>query len=221
VAALQEIGDLLGRSRALVGLSDVARDQGDAGRVVALCEESLTLLRETDDLPLTAYALHNLGLAAWYQGDHVRAERLLAESLSMFQGQGSTHDTVEIRTSIGLLALDRGQYDRAGSLFTECLSTARAFESRWIMGTLLDGMAGVAAGTGQAERAALLAGAAEALRVALGTPRRPAHESLHNRCVASAMSALGQERFLQMQQRGRAMLLDQALAIALNEITVP
>ncbi|HEX6507897.1 MAG TPA: tetratricopeptide repeat protein, partial [Chloroflexota bacterium] len=220
-AVLQEVGDLLGRCRALIGLSDVARDQGDAERVIELCEESLSVLREIGDTLLTAFALHSLGLAAWYQGDRDRAEHLLAESLSALQSHKKNVDAAEVHTSIGLLALDTGQYDRAASIFTECLVVARSTESRWIMGTLLEGMAGVAAGTRHAERAAWLFGAAEALRRTMGTPRWPALESLYDRSVAAAATALGQERFLHALERGRAMALDQAVSFALQEVAVP
>ncbi|HEX8918579.1 MAG TPA: tetratricopeptide repeat protein, partial [Chloroflexota bacterium] len=220
-AVLEEVGDVLGRCRALVGLSDVARDRGDAERVIELCEESLALLRESGDAFLTGFALHNLGLAAWYQGNRSRAENHFAESLSLFQRQKSAADTVEVHTSMGLLALDGGQYDRAGEIFAECLETARKSESRWLMGALLESMASVAAATGQPERAATLFGAAEALRLAMGTPRWPALQSFYDRYVTDARTALGEETFRHVLEQGQTLSLDQAVTLALQEITSP
>jgi tetratricopeptide (TPR) repeat protein len=221
VAELQEVGELLGRCRALVGLSDVARDQGDAQQVIELCEECLTLLHEAGDVYLTGFVLHNLGYAAWYQGDRDRAERLFDDSLSCFERQRAAVDAVEVRTSIGLLALDRGRYDRASAILAECLATARKSAIRWLIATLLEGMAGVVACQDQAERAALLFGAVEAERRLMDTPRWPARESFQNRWVSIARAALGQERFLQTLEEGRAMPLDQAVAFALHELPVP
>jgi len=79
----------------------------------------------------------------------------------------------------------------------------------------------VAAGTGQAERAALLFGAAEAVRQAMGTPRWPAHLTLYNRSVEAARTALSKERFLEIREQGRAMTLEGAISYALHEVTVP
>jgi predicted ATPase/transcriptional regulator with XRE-family HTH domain len=217
VVVLQEVGDLLGLCRALIGLSDVARDQGDADQVIAHCEQSLALLREAGDALLTAFTLHNLGLAAWYQGERDHAEQLLAESLGQIRRINHVIDAAEVQTSVGLLALDAGQYDRARDMFAESLAIARDTRSHWIMTTLLEGMAGVAAGTGQAELAARLVGAAEAARQTMGTPRWPALQSLHERHVAVATAALGRDGYLHCVGEGRALSLDEAIAYTLQK----
>jgi len=218
---LQEVGDLLGGCRALIGLSDVFRDQGDADRVIELCEEGLAMLREAGDAYLGGFALHNLGMAAWFQGDLDRAEHLFDEALSIFRRQKTVVDATEVLAGTGLLALDRGRYDRAAAILAECLVTTTAIGSRWMMGTLLEGMAGVAAGTGRAERAARLFGAAETAREDLGTPRWPALQGLYVRHVATIMEVLGPERYRQIVEQGRAMTLDEAVSFALQERSDP
>jgi ATP/maltotriose-dependent transcriptional regulator MalT len=186
--------------------------------VIEVGEETLVLLQETGDVYLAGFVHHNLGLAAWYQGDCERAERLCDEALRRFQKHRAAADALEVRISIGLLALDVGQYERARAIFAECLATARESEIRWLMGTLLEATASVAAGQGEAERAVRLFGGAEAERRLLNTPLRPALQSLYQRHIALARSALGEERFLHALEQGRALPLDQSLALALEEV---
>jgi predicted ATPase/transcriptional regulator with XRE-family HTH domain len=217
LAEFEEVEDPLGRCRALLGLSDIARDKGDVERLVELCEESLALLREIGDAAFTGFALHNLGMAAWYEGDGSRAERFFAESLSLMRRQQNVVDTVEVLASVGQLALDSGQYDRAADTFAECLVTARKSESRWIMGTILEGMAGVAAARREPERAARLFGVADAIRTRMGVRVRPTDRAFYEHNVRALRNELGEERFAAAWNDGQSMSLEDAVAYALDE----
>lgn len=95
------------------------------------------------------------------------------------------------------------------------------FRQHWSMGTLLENIAGVAIGQEHAERAGWLLGAAEAVRLAVGTPRWPALQSLYDRHLAATRSALGEELFLDALEQGRAMTLDQAMTQALDVVGMP
>src|SRR5437879_6924151 len=81
--------------------------------------------------------------------------------------------------------------------------------------SVLEGLAGIAAD--QAERAARLFGAAEALRAAIDTPLAPGERADYDRYVAATHAALGQEAFAAAWEAGRAMTLDDAMAFALDE----
>ena len=215
IAELREVGDLLAGCRALIGLSDVERDRGHADRVTELCEEALEALEEIGDVCYMGFSLHNLGVAAWLQGDVDRAQQLLDESLRLVHSVESAADTVEVLATTGLLALDGGKYDRAGGILAECLTSARKSQSRWVVATLLEGMAGVASGSGQPDRAAVLFGAAEAVRQRMGTPRPPALNGLVNRYVAEVATALGQEPFDVKLEQGHSLGLEEAVDFAL------
>jgi hypothetical protein len=64
--------------------------------------------------------------------------------------------------------------------------------------------------------AAMLFGAAEAIRDALGTPLPPVDRADHDRCLAAVRAALGEEAFAAASAEGRAMELEQAVAYALE-----
>jgi tetratricopeptide (TPR) repeat protein len=202
-----------GAAHALIGLADVARDQGDAEQTIALSEQSLELFRERGDRFFVAFCLHNLALAAWSQGDYARAESLLAEALASKPG---SEERAEFLASSGLVALDQGEYARAEQAFAESLGLGREANIVYLATPSLEGMAGVAVGKGQMERAARLFGAADAIRTALGTPIRPLHRALYDRHVTAVEAALGETQCERLRGEGRAMTLSQAIDYALT-----
>ncbi len=216
LAVFQEVEDTWGIGSALMGLSDVARDQGDVRRVIEFAEHSLVLFRQVGDPWFTGYALHNLGIAARYQGDWARSEAHFVESLTVFRKLRGDGPIAEVLASIGLLALEQRDDQRAEQAFTESLRIAENLGVRWLLGTLLEGMAGVARNLERAERAARLFGTAEALRTAIGTPMWPANRSIYARHVESVRAALGREKYLVTWQDGLARSAEEAIAYALE-----
>jgi len=61
-------GDRVSAALALLGLSDVARDQGNAKDVVAYCTSSLAVFRESDMHAAIGCTLNNLAIAAFVKG---------------------------------------------------------------------------------------------------------------------------------------------------------
>jgi hypothetical protein len=75
----------------------------------------------------------------------------------------------------------------------------------------------MAAARGQARHAARLGGAAQALRDALGVPLPPADRADHDRAVLTIREALGEEAFAAAWDVGRAMPLDETVALTLED----
>jgi hypothetical protein len=63
------LGDRGGVAFVLLGLDDIARDQGDAAQVQAYCAEGLAIGRALEQPWITGFALNNLALATFMQGD--------------------------------------------------------------------------------------------------------------------------------------------------------
>jgi tetratricopeptide (TPR) repeat protein len=212
LGVFEETADVRGSGLALVGLSDVARDRGDPAGIIARCRQALELVPETGNAFYRALVLHNLGLAARYQGDYEHAEALLAESLSTLRAGASAGIIAEVLTDMGVVALEQGQDERAQQAFAESLGIATTY----LLGTVLEGLAGVAVAQGHPGRAARLFGAAATLRTRMGTPRLPANERLYRQHVTRAQDALGEDRWTMLWEEGRAMTPDAAVGYGLQ-----
>jgi predicted ATPase/transcriptional regulator with XRE-family HTH domain/tetratricopeptide (TPR) repeat protein len=214
LVVFRELEDVMETARTLIGLADVARDQGDGERGIVYSQEGLARARECGDVLLTGYALHNMGVAAWQQGDYAQAKSLLAAALIPLDQRGEAE--AEVLASIGLMALDQGDFPAARTAFTDSLRIGRTRSIPWLASTDLEGLAAVAARQGEAELAARLYGAADAVRKACGTPVRPSHQDIHDRGVAAAKALLGLEEFTRAYQRGQATPAEQMISDALS-----
>jgi hypothetical protein len=91
-----------------------------------------------------------------------------------------------------LLAHAQGDYEAARALYVESLALTRDIGQRWLLVPPLVGLAGVAVSHNHnAALAAQLAGAAEALRVALGMALGTAERGVWEATLAAAKETLG------------------------------
>ncbi len=81
----------------------------------------------------------------------------------------------------------------------------------------LEGLARVAVAQGRMKRAARLCGAAAALRVDRGWPLPPAKRVEHDRTVAAARAALGEDAFTAAWAEGHALPLAEAIRDTLGD----
>jgi hypothetical protein len=116
---------------------------------------------------------------------------------------------------LGMVALAQGDDGRAAALLQESLRNSRDIGSRDLGGESLEGLSWVVAAQGQPRRAAALSGAADALRAALAVPLQPDRRAEHDRAVDAMRAALGEEAFAAAWAEGRALPLDEAIALAL------
>jgi non-specific serine/threonine protein kinase len=126
---------------------------------------------------------------------------------------------------LGQLASIQGDHQRARALLGESLERFVELKDKRCTARCLEALGCVANGLGQAERAARLFGAAEALREAIGLEELPAVQADDERAVA-ARTVLGETTFAARWAEGRSMTLAEAAEYALSsdlpmEITRP
>ncbi|HET9910023.1 MAG TPA: tetratricopeptide repeat protein [Anaerolineales bacterium] len=90
---------------------------GDEVRAQELFEESIALLRETNNRDLLSFADRRLGLLMLKQGNYERAEILLKESLQMNHYIGHAPGTAGSLTALAKLALVQGNLTRSAQLY--------------------------------------------------------------------------------------------------------
>jgi predicted ATPase/DNA-binding SARP family transcriptional activator len=213
------LGDRWSISSALALLVQSALDQGDIDHAAALAMENLAISREMGDKRLMSSTLNALGDVARMDEDYERAAGWYQQSLLVAHDAG-THFVADSCLNLGYVALYQGDVTQAATLFAEVV--ARYQHPKESVGIALGvaGCAGVASKRGQAERAAYLLGAATALLKARGTARdmvSVVNAAEHERIASITRAQLSEEAFAVAWTNGAQMMLEQAIAEALNE----
>ena len=146
------------------------------------------------------------------QGDLCHARALLEESLALSRSKEHAWGIARTLASLGNVACEAGEYARASRLYEESLELGgRRMRLNHSVLVCLEGLARVAVAQGRMGRAARLCGEAAALREDRGWPLPPSKRTEHDRTVAAAHGALGEEAFTAAWARGHALPLEEAI----------
>jgi predicted ATPase/DNA-binding SARP family transcriptional activator len=204
----------------LVELGNLQVLLGDFETAAILHQEALVLARELGDRGnIAAYARDGLGLAARRQGHYEQAREHHLEAVSIHRARGDTALTAYSLTCLGFVEELRGDLDAAEAFDRESLQLARELPDPLALALVLEGLACVAAARQQPDRAAVLLGAAESIRQATGTPLPPEERVDVDRATDVVVSALGEEAFTKVLERGRRMSIEDAVGYALSDGT--
>jgi predicted ATPase/Tfp pilus assembly protein PilF len=217
LAICRQLGDQQGIAVSLLNLGEVAKNQRKYEEARALYEESLAIHGQLGNQHSVALSLLSLGEVANDQREYEEARALYEESLEICRQLGDKRGIAHSLHNLGLLANDQGDYPAARALYEEGLAIRRQLGNKRGTAYSLEGLAAVAGTQGQPERAARLFGAAEALREAIGAPLPPSDRTEHDRHVATARAALDEAAFAAAWAEGRALPLEQAIALALGD----
>jgi predicted ATPase/DNA-binding XRE family transcriptional regulator len=216
LSVYRQMGHNKGVGMSLRALGLVAHERGDYGRAVRLHEQALALDREFGTTFGIAWSMRALADAVREQGDLTRATTLLEESLALSRGEEHAWGIVRTLASLGSVACEAGEYERASRLYEESLKQGRRLGQDIAILICLEGLARVAVAQGKMERAAWLIGAAAALREDRGWPLPPVKRAEHERTVATAHEALGEEAFEAAWVRGHSLPLEEAITDTLG-----
>jgi predicted ATPase/transcriptional regulator with XRE-family HTH domain len=218
LARNRHLGNTYGEALALLNLAGLAAEQDDPDRAVALVKECLPLLRGVGARWDIGRVLIAPALAATPATEVETVRRWLAESVALERQMGDRRGL-----SWSLLALARyaaldGDVAQAGRLCAEALQLAQQAGDRLVLARGLEGVAALVSRDtpGLAVR---LAGAADALREALGAHVLPAESARLTRWQAAARQALGEAPYAKAWALGRSQRLDLAVADALGAAT--
>jgi predicted ATPase/DNA-binding XRE family transcriptional regulator len=211
MSVYRAMGHKKGVSASLRELGFVAYEQGDYERAVRLHEQSLALAREFGTTFGIAWSLRALADAVRGQGDLRRASMLLEEGLALSRDKEHAWGIARTLASLGSVACEAGEYARASRLYEESLELGRRMGLKHTILLCLEGLARVAVAQGRMGRAARLCGAAAALREDMGWPLPPAKRAEHDRTVAAAREALGEEAYAAAWARGHELSLEEVI----------
>ena len=200
----------------LLNLGSVAKNEGDYARATALYQECLILSREIGHRLHIGVALENLAIVTHYQGDDERASELAEEAKTLLLALGAKQQIAVCLWALGNVAFARGDGKRATTLYRESLTLQRTLGDRRGIAECLEALASVMAAAKQAEPAARLLGAAEALREAIKSPVPREDRPAYDRSMAAIQDFLPQEAFSLAWAQGRITPLEDVVNEALG-----
>jgi non-specific serine/threonine protein kinase len=202
---------------ALDDLGCAAYECSDYGQAAALLEEALALYRELGTRFHIATALNHLGCVAYQESDCERAAALLGESLALSQELGNKAGIARSLGNLGMVAAGQGDHAQAMALFRKALVLSCNIGAKEAIAEGLERLTRSAMAQDKPEQAAQLGGSAEALREALGILLPLDQRVPHDQALQAIHSALDEDAFAAAWAEGRALALDQAVALALED----
>jgi non-specific serine/threonine protein kinase len=216
LALRRRLDERWGIGDSLIRLGYTVQQRGDLARAESLLRESLAIWQELGDKRSMGSAHLGLGNVALAQGDHGRARAQYEESLALARELGHKSVMAASLGNLGIVALEQGDYPTARALLEECLAVLSELGHKRQIAEGLEGLAELAAAQDQAGRAAVLCGAAEALRETISVPLQPSERARYERSRSSACAALGEVKFAAAWAVGRSLALEEAIALALE-----
>src|SRR5438874_2632734 len=205
LAAWRSLGDDAAVARILNLAGWAAAMQGDLSRARAMLEEALEVAARAGDEGQRSATLHSLGEVARLEGNLTEARALFEESLALAQASGWRTVLWWPVHSLGALARTEGNLVEARERLREAIALCPKLARRPRLSDCLEELAGVALDEGDLERAAVLLGAADALRRAAATPLPPVMRARVDEVVEAVRGGLGATAFDEQWTVGQSL----------------
>lgn len=180
-----------------------------------LFEEALTISRKLGDEKQIAFTLSFLSNLFLAEGEFANARMPIEESLEISKRLGFQVNVNINLTNLGAVAYYEGNTEEAHRHFSESLTIASEMGNKILVSCCLDGFAAISENAGQA---AWLAGAADSMREAIGYEIELTERLFRDDYLAKVHTALDEKTFDALYERGRALDLSEAVALAKHNI---
>jgi predicted ATPase/class 3 adenylate cyclase len=214
--ALCENGETDHLGSTITLLAHLAFFEGDLAASEQLYERALARAEEApgaDPWLNRATALSNLGWAQLALDRYDDAEETLEEGLAEARSSGNDVLRLRLQNNLARVALARGEDGRAAEFATASLVDVRELRDEHVIDECFDILACVAARLGAHDSAAVLCGARDAQREALGATFEA--EAVPDGGLLARLSAQLGGRWTSAWLRGRSMGTDEAIAYAI------
>jgi predicted ATPase/DNA-binding SARP family transcriptional activator len=198
------LGDERRLASGLANLATLDTFEREYDLAVERYAQSLDMWRALGDQRRVSIMLENVGLVHLLRGDHDAARALLQESLETAREGGDVRQIGASLRSLARVEIRAGNLAAAKPLLTQSYRSAQEVGERHGIAEVLDHCAEVAVLEQRAAHAALLMGAADALRDAIGARRAPDQEDEHASARAHAWAEAGADAD-DAYLRGRSM----------------
>jgi predicted ATPase/DNA-binding winged helix-turn-helix (wHTH) protein len=217
LVVLQRIGDDARTAFVLVSLAVTYLDEpAEHAMCRTLIDRGVSLARSSGKPVLLAEVLNIAGEFGRATGDDASARQRYEEAVELADEHGDASLRSISLANLSYLACHEGDFEEGRRIGREALLMCSSLNRRQLAAWSVSELAGPAAGLGEHELAAVLIGGAERALEQLGSRIYPADLEEHQRIKAQVERSLGTERFETLRNEGRALTLDQAIAVALG-----
>ena len=214
----REINDKESCAWALDFLSSLVSASPDRIKeAIESAEESLKLFRELDHKAGCAAALNSLGELARLNRDYSLAGRYYQECLTLSNEMDNNVRKAFSLGNLSYVAYHQGNYDQALDYSRSAMNLLIPLQMDYAIAIGLAMIAGPIDGVGDHIQAANLLAAAERLLEAMGASIQPGDQLEFYHVKNVVKQELGEAEFKEAWTQGRAMSMEQALALALGE----
>lgn len=210
----RELGHLSGIAMCLADLASMLIDMGDFSSLLPLLEESLAIYRQLESYQGEAWVLTLYGRLAFWNGDYRNAYDYFEQSISLYE-RSSVSWSAWPRAFIANIFLRQGNIVQARKLFESNLQQVQKGDNVICLVYIVEGLASLYTKDGLLPRALQLYSWTNIMREKLGTLRPPAEQKIVERDLTVIHANLDNSEFASISEEGRAMTMEQAVALAL------
>ena len=211
----RELGDAIDVARCLGELGNVAAEARDYDRARELLGGSTEAFRAAGDELRLAQSIANLGDLALRRGELGEAAALLSEAAVLHRRMDDEESLTFTVYTLAVVVHQQGDAVEARRLWGESLAVGHAIGYPECVGYGLSALGVLDVAEGAPERGAPLLALADALFEGIGAGMQEAERARHDEAVAAARAVLGDEAYERAAAEGRAMPVDDAVALAL------
>jgi predicted ATPase/transcriptional regulator with XRE-family HTH domain len=213
------LGDTSGRAEAMFVLGTVALYSARYAEAVDLLTVCLSLHRDCGAEPITARDLGGLGSGLLNLGELAQARAALEESLVVARRYEDRWSSAMSLMLLGHVDLAEGDVAHAQAVLAEAGSLFASTGNMVYFPWCLEGLAALAVGQGDYERAAELAGARDTLREQIRVFLPPVYPAGYERTLQAARAGLTSAAFDAAHARSADLPPPQIIATALSGLT--
>jgi predicted ATPase/class 3 adenylate cyclase len=216
LAIHRELGDRRGEAEGVYNLAFAPLLAGDLPATRELLHRAAEMYRELQDPAHLAHVQWALATVITQEGDLESAADLIEEAHAAFLSLGDLWGIALTSGTQAVLALNQGDYERCLVFCIESLDANEALGNTLGAAVAIQALAVVAIRLGRAETGVRLAGAVDRIRELAGGGPPPSIVGLEDPLEIAADS-LPDGLIAALSEEGRAMSLDEAIALARRE----
>ena len=191
----QDHGRSIWETEVLCALAENAICQGDLETARFRLEAAADLLATSENKWLQALVCYSQGVLVHYEGDGVAATMLLDKATALAREGQFKPDLARLLVTLGRVKRVLGQLLPASELLMEGLELFRGLGHKLGIAEALEELGAVSAAQGDGAQAAMLFGAAHALREQMGAPLPLVDRAGHDSLLAACRAQLGEAAF--------------------------